>query len=59
MLRFIKRDEISKGKSTTIRIFSVILALLVFSIVFILMKKNPLDIYASMLKWCFWFTLFH
>ncbi|MGH4139100.1 ABC transporter permease [Clostridium sp.] len=53
MLRFIKRAEISKGKSTTIRISSVILALLVFSIVFILMKKNPLDIYTSMLNGAF------
>jgi len=53
MLRFIKRDEISKGKSTIIRIFSVILALFVFSIVFILMNKNPIDIYASMLNGAF------
>jgi len=53
MLRFVKRDEISKGKSTTIRISSVILALFVFSIVFILMNKNPLDIYLSMLKGAF------
>ncbi|WP_291632899.1 ABC transporter permease [Clostridium sp.] len=53
MLRFIKRDEISKGKSVFIRISSVILALFVFSIVFILMNKNPLDIYASMVKGAF------
>lgn len=53
MLRFIKRDEISKGKSTTIRISSVILALFVFSIVFILMDKNPLDIYSSMVNGAF------
>ncbi|MFT5875960.1 MAG: ABC-type uncharacterized transport system permease subunit, partial [Clostridium sp.] len=53
MLRFIKRDEISKGKSVSIRISSVILALFTFSIVFILMNKNPIDIYASMLKGAF------
>ena len=53
MLRFVKRDEISKGKSVTIRIASVILALLVFSIVIILMSKNPIDVYASMLKGAF------
>lgn len=53
MLRFVKRDEISKGKSVTIRIASVMLALLVFSIVIILMNKNPIDVYASMLKGAF------
>jgi len=53
MLRFVKRDEISKGKSVTLRIASVILALLVFSIVIILMNKNPIDVYASMLKGAF------
>ena len=53
MLRFIKRDEISKKKDITIKITSVVLALLVFSMVFILMHKNPLDVYASMLKGAF------
>ncbi|MBU3143706.1 ABC transporter permease [Clostridium sp. CF012] len=53
MVRFVKRDEISKGKSVTIRIASVILALLVFSIVIILMSKNPIDVYASMIKGAF------
>jgi ABC-type uncharacterized transport system permease subunit len=53
MLRFIKRDEISKGKGTAIRITSVILALFIFSIVFILMHKSPIDVYASMLKGAF------
>jgi simple sugar transport system permease protein len=53
MQRFVKRDEISKGKSTTIRLISVALALILFSIVFLIMHKNPLDVYASMLKGAF------
>ena len=53
MLRFVKRDEISKGKSITIRILAVILALLVSSIFIIFMKKNPVAVYLSMFKGAF------
>ncbi|MBC8063012.1 MAG: ABC transporter permease [Clostridiaceae bacterium] len=53
MLRFVKRDEISKSKSITIKILAVILALLVSSIFIIFMKKNPIDVYLSMFKGAF------
>lgn len=53
MLRFVKRDEISKSKSITIRILAVILALLVSSIFIIFMKKSPIDVYMSMFKGAF------
>lgn len=53
MLRFVKRDEIGKSKSIVIRILAVILALLVSSIFIIFMKKNPVDVYLSMLKGAF------
>ena len=53
MLRFVKRDEISKGKSISIRVLAVVLALLVSSIFIIFMKKNPVEVYLSMFKGAF------
>ena len=53
MLRFVKRDEITRSKSIIIRIIAVILALLVSSIFVIFMKKNPIDVYLSMFKGAF------
>jgi len=53
MLRFVKRDEISKSKSITIKVLAVILALLVSSLFMIFMKKSPVDVYLSMFKGAF------
>jgi simple sugar transport system permease protein len=53
MLRFVKRDEISKSKSISIRVLAVIFALFVSSIFIIFMKKNPVDVYLSMFKGAF------
>jgi len=53
MLRFVKRDEISKSQSIIIRILAVILALFVSSIFIVFMKKNPIEVYMSMFKGAF------
>lgn len=53
MLRFIKRDEISKSKSISIRVIAVIFALLVSSIFILLIGLSPVDVYSSMLKGAF------
>lgn len=53
MLRVVKRDEINKGKSITIKLVSIVFALLIFSIYFISMNKNPLHVYHSMYKGAF------
>lgn len=53
MLRFVRRDEISKSKNILIRIVAVLLALLLSSTFIIFLKLNPIDIYASMLKGAF------
>ena len=53
MLKFVKRDEISKSESIIIRILAVILALVVSSIFIIFMKKNPVEVYLSMFKGAF------
>ncbi|HEY5561570.1 MAG TPA: ABC transporter permease [Clostridiaceae bacterium] len=53
MLRFVKRDEISKRKSIMIKIASVMLALVIFGIFIIFLKKNPIQVYQSMIKGSF------
>lgn len=54
MIRFIKRAEISKSKSTFIRLTSIILALLLFAVfIYAITGQNPLDVYISMIKGAF------
>jgi len=53
MLRYVKRDEISNRKRISIRIIAVLLALLVFGIVIICMKENPLSVYRTIFKGSF------
>ncbi|MDP4088082.1 MAG: ABC transporter permease [Bacillota bacterium] len=53
MLRFVKRDEISKRKSAVIRIAAVVLALLVSAIFLSLMNLDPVKVYNSMIKGAF------
>ncbi|KPU43637.1 ribose ABC transporter permease protein [Oxobacter pfennigii] len=54
MIRFVKRAEISKLKSTLIRLSAIILALLLFAIfIYLISKENPFEVYASMLKGAF------
>ena len=54
MMRFVKRAEISKTKSTLIHITSVILALLVAAVfIFISTHQNPIKVYMAMIKGAF------
>lgn len=53
MLRFIKRDGISKKSNVLIRAAAIILALLVAGIFLLFLKLNPLSVYASMVKGAF------
>lgn len=53
MLRFVKRDEISKGKSAVIRITAVILALLFSAIFLSVLSFDPIKIYSALIKGSF------
>jgi general nucleoside transport system permease protein len=53
MLKFIKRDGISKKSNVLIRSAAIILALLVVAIFLLFLKLNPLSVYASMVKGAF------
>lgn len=53
MLRFVKRDEISPKVSIIIKVVSIVLALIMFGVFLIFMKKNPIQVYQSMIKGSF------
>lgn len=53
MLRFVKRDTISKRLTIIMRIISIILALLVSGILLAVLNFNPLDVYGGMIKGSF------
>jgi ABC-type uncharacterized transport system, permease component len=51
MIRFIKRTEISRSKSTAIHLFSILLALLLSALfIYLFTRQNPLYVYGSMIK---------
>lgn len=53
MLRFVKRDGISKKNNILIRAAAIILALFATGIFLLFLKLNPLSVYASMVKGAF------
>ncbi len=53
MLRFVKRDEISKRKSAFIRVAAVVLALLFSAIFLSVLNFDPIKIYNGLLKGAF------
>ena len=54
MIRFVKRAEISKTKSTLIHLASIILALLLSAVfIYIVTRQNPISVYLSMVKGAF------
>jgi ABC-type uncharacterized transport system permease subunit len=53
LLRYVKRSDISKSKSLTIRILAIFLALVATGIFILILKLNPIDVYASLCKGAF------
>lgn len=53
MLRIVKKPEMSKTKSTGIRLLAIILALLTAALLILAMRLNPLEVYGGMLKGAF------
>ncbi len=52
-MRFVKRAEISKMDSFKIRTIAILLSLLVLAIFLLIIKLNPIDVYAAIIKGSF------
>ncbi|MCJ7691062.1 MAG: ABC transporter permease, partial [Clostridiaceae bacterium] len=52
-MRFVKRAEISKTDSFKIRTIAILLSLLVLAIFLLVIKLNPIDVYAAIIKGSF------
>ncbi|WP_300380169.1 ABC transporter permease [Clostridium sp.] len=50
IMKFVKREEISKKQQITITIIAVFLALVVSGIFLLALKLNPMEVYAAMIK---------
>lgn len=53
MFRYVKRSELTQGRSLAVRFGAIVLALLVTGIFLLAMGLNPIDVYASMVKGAF------
>lgn len=53
MLRYVKRSDISRGRSTLIRVAAILLALIVTGIFILALSLNPIDVYISLFKGAF------
>lgn len=53
MLRYVKRGDVSRSRSLTIRGLAILLALITTAIFLLALKLNPIDVYISLAKGAF------
>lgn len=53
MFKLVKRSEVSNRKATGIKLIAILFALLTSSILIMILKLNPMEVYISMLKGAF------
>ena len=53
LVRISKRDDVTRAKANMIRFIAVLAALLASALLILFMKRNPIEVYASLLKGAF------